>query len=549
VGCVLGLAAAVLIGRVAFGSLPLVVTTESLLWTGAAAVIGMAVAGLTVLAPAWRDLRTVTVAAARGADAPGGRQGLPTWARFGFDVGLLALAGIVFWLTGQDNYTLVLAPEGVPAIAVSYWAFAGPALLWLGAGLVGWRLSELALDRGRPWIARALRPLSGNLAGVVASTLARRRRTIARSTVLLALALSFAASTATFNATYRQQAEVDAKLTNGADVTVTESPGVRVGPGAAADLATVPGVSAVEPVQHRFGYVGADLQDLYGVRPATITGVTALQDAYFQGGTARELMDVLAARPDSILVSAETVRDFQLRPGDLLNLRLPDGRTGQLTPVPFHYVGVVKEFPTAPKDSFFVANADYVARSTGNDAVGAFLVDTGGRDTAAVAQRLRDRLGPAAAVTDIATARGRIGSSLTSVDLAGLTRIELGFALVLAAAAGGLVLALGLGERRRSFAIARALGAGNGQLRGFVVGEAAVMTVGGLLIGAVSGSALSVMLVTVLTGVFDPPPSALAVPWSYLTGVALLTVSALALAVLVTARMATRPALELIRDL
>ena len=107
------------------------------------------------------------------------------WARFGIDVLLLALAGAVFWLAGQDNYTLVLAPEGVPAIAVSYWAFAGPALLWLGTGLLGWRLAELALGPGRGLVARLLRPLSGNLAGTVASILYRRRRVVARSAVLL----------------------------------------------------------------------------------------------------------------------------------------------------------------------------------------------------------------------------------------------------------------------------------------------------------------------------------------------------------------------------
>jgi putative ABC transport system permease protein len=474
---------------------------------------------------------------------------LPLWARLGIDIGLLASAAAVFWLTARDSYTLVLAPEGVPTIAVSYWALAGPALLWLGTGLFGWRLADLALGRGRRVVARALQPLAGNLASTVAGTLARRRHAIARSIVLLALALSFAASTATFNATYRQQAEADAKLTNGADVTVTESPGVNVGPGAGDRLATVPGVVAVEPVQHRFGYVGADLQDLYGVRPATITGVTALQDTYFQGGTAKSLMDTLAAQPDSILVSAETVKDFQLRPGDLLNLRLQDGRSGQLTTVPFHYVGVVTEFPTAPKDSFFVADADYIARNTGSDAVGAFLIDTGGRDPGAVAVRIRDLLGPGPAVTDITATRGRVGSSLTAVDLAGLTRVELGFALVLATAAGGLVLALGLGERRRSFAIARALGADRRQLRSFVVGEAAVVTAGGLLIGATGGGVLSLMLVAVLTDVFDPPPSVLAVPWSYLAGIAMLTVAGLAVAVLVTVRMAWRPALEVIREL
>ena len=36
----------------------------------------------------------------------------------------------------------------------------------------------------------------------------------------------------------------------------------------AAPLRRVPGVRSVEPLQHRFAYVGSDLQDLYGVRHA-----------------------------------------------------------------------------------------------------------------------------------------------------------------------------------------------------------------------------------------------------------------------------------------
>ena len=546
-GAVTGLGVAAVVGQLAFASAAFGATPLAAAgWIAAAAVFGFAVAGATVLLPAWRDLRGSTVAAGRSAAE---RPRPPWWARFGLDVVLLVLSGLVFWAAGASNYTLVLAPEGVPTISVSYWAFAGPALLWVGVGLLGWRIADLVLGRGRRLVGSGLRPLAGGLSQTVAATLARQRRPLGRSVVLLALALSFAASTATFNATYRQQAEVDALLTNGADVTVTESPGVVVGPDAARALAAVPGVRGVEPVQHRFGYVGADLQDVYGVDPATITGATALQDAYFQGGTARGLMDTLAARPDSVLVSAETVKDFQLQPGDLLNLRIKDGRSGALVSVPFHYVGVVTEFPTAPKDSFFVANAAYLAQATGSDAVGSFLVDTGGRDTTAVADRIRTQLGASATVTDIANARTRIGSSLTSVDLAGLTRVELGFALVLAVASGGLVLALGLAERRRSFAIARALGASPGQLRGFVLGEAAVLAVGGLALGAVGGWLLSAMLVTVLKGVFDPPPSVAAVPWSYLALIAALTVAALAAAAAGAARLARRPALEVVRRL
>ena len=71
-------------------------------------------------------------------------------------------------------------------------------------------------------------------------------------------------------------------------------------------------------------------------------------------------------------------------------------------------------------------------------------------------------LGTTASVTDIASTRQTVGSSLTAVDLAGLTRVELTFALIMAVAAGGLVFGLGLAERRRTFAIVTALGATDG---------------------------------------------------------------------------------------
>ncbi len=132
------------------------------------------------------------------------------------------------------------------------------------------------------------------------------------------------------------------------------------------------------------------------------------------------------------------------------------------------------------------------------------MIDTGGRDTAAVRTRIQTLLGPAAKVTDISTTRGVVGSSLTAVNLAGLTRIELGFGLCLAAAAGALVFALGLTERRRSFAIADALGASRRQLGSFVWSESSVLIGGGLSGAAGLGWALSRMLTSVLTGVFDP---------------------------------------------
>jgi putative ABC transport system permease protein len=424
-----------------------------------------------------------------------------------------------------------------------------PVLIWLGGGLLAFRLSDVFLRRGRRWLTRALRPLAGGLAPTVAATMGRQSRLLSRAFTLAALTVAFAGSTAIFNATYGQQAEVDARLTNGADVTLVESPGATVGPAYANRLTSVAGVKSVEPLQHRFAYVGADLQDLYGVRPSTIGAAGKLQDAWFSGGSASALVQTLAKRPDGVLVSAETVTDFQLRPGDLLRLRLQDGRTKALRTVAFHYVGVAKEFPTAPTDSFLVANADYVAKATGMDAVGSFLLQTDGTSPRTVAARVRSLAGTTVQVTDITDSRRVVGSNLTAVELSGLTRVELVFALLLAIAATGLALALGFQERRRMFAIAAALGARRSQLGAFVWSESAFVTGGGLALGALLATGLSVLLVKVLTGVFDPPPDVLAVPWTYLAAAAVVALAATVVAATFTLRALRRPSIEVLRDL
>src|SRR5581483_7096557 len=84
----------------------------------------------------------------------------------------------------------------------------------------------------------------------------------------------------------------------------------------------------------------------------------------------------------------------------------PPGRPHQDLPgrpVPLRRGG--QGVPHRPKDSFLVANADYVANMTGSDAVGAFLLDTGGASPATVANRVRTQLGPQAQVSDIVTSR------------------------------------------------------------------------------------------------------------------------------------------------
>jgi putative ABC transport system permease protein len=103
--------------------------------------------------------------------------------------------------------------------------------------------------------------------------------------------------------------------------------------------------------------------------------------------------------------------------------------------------------------------------------------------------------------------------------------------------------------RGRTFAIARAVGAKGRQLGGFVWSESLFVTAGGLLLGAVIAAGISDMLVKVLTGVFDPPPDVLSVPWGYLAAVTALACGTVAAAGAITLRALRRPAIEELRDL
>ena len=145
----------------------------------------------------------------------------------------------------------------------------------------------------------------------------------------------------------------------------------------------------------------------------------------------------------------------------------------------FRYIGITNEFPTAPKDAYTIVNAAYVARVTHDPGVGSFLIQTSGASPGAVGSRAA-AVGASGTVTDIDTNHKLIAGSLTSVELAGLTRVELAYALVLVAAATGLLLWLGIAERRRTFAIASALGARPRQLGGFIWTETAFVTIGGV---------------------------------------------------------------------
>jgi putative ABC transport system permease protein len=513
-------------------------------WLIPVGAVGLGFGIAASLVPAWMDATGTPISVAR---AEVDRQTPPLWQRLYADIAILAVGASVLWTVARSGYEIVLAPEGVAQTSVHYEAFLAPLCLWIGAGLLWLRMSRWILGPGHSLVVALLAPFSAALAPIIAASLSRQQRRMVRGVALVALAFAFATATAIFNSTYNAQSRVDAELTNGADVTMTGTtthPADELLP----ELRSIPGVVVAEPMMHRFAYVGADLQDIFGINAATISQLTTISNAYFVNHDAAKSLALLAKTPDGAFVSQETVDDFQLQQGDHLNLRLQSASDHQYHVVPFRFIGIVREFPTAPKDSFLVANADYIAKQTGSEAHEIVLLRTSGdTDTVAAAARKLAATQGGRKVTTLGETQALIGSSVTAVDLRGLTALELAFSVLMIAGATGLVLALGLAERRRSFTILSALGATPRQLGAFLWGEGLFIVVGGAIMGTVVGLGIAYALVSLLSGVFDPPPETLSVPWLYMT-VALVTALVCgSVAIVGTLALSKKPDLEALR--
>ncbi|MEO8391378.1 MAG: FtsX-like permease family protein, partial [Chloroflexota bacterium] len=338
---------------------------------------------------------------------------------------------------------------------------------------------------------------------------------------------AFGTSVSGFAATYRQQQRVDAELTLGADVKVSPDATTPQTAAFADSLRTVPGVVAVSPFDQTVAYVGSELQDLFGVNVFSLRQAATLSDSFFLSGTADTVLSQLAATPNGIIVSEETAKDYSIVAGDHLNIRLtkPDGT---FVSAQFQLVGVAREFPTAPKDSFLVVNQNFLHQQIGSDTISTFLVRTNG-DPAQVSAAIQNQVGISTMlkVETINTVVAQLASTLTTVSLDELTNIEWVYTLLIAGLALAIFLLGLLAEREAEYATLAAIGATPRQVQAFMLSEAFLASVTGIVFGTVIGLALGEVLVTILSAIFDPPPTIILIPVSAIG--ALIGLSALSL--------------------
>ena len=513
----LGLLAGILAAAAALGALRLVVPdalglSTALVGAAVAVCVATAFAGALVarLAAGARVVGGTVVESRRSAQ----RAGKPLWERLYLDVAALSASGLLYWWTSRTGFSAVVNPDSNPTLSLAAYMFLAPALLWVGAALLVIRL------RGRAFGWLAARRASSSLQFLLASA-GRRGAALNRGMLLLGLLLAFGVELGLFTATYDQQARVDAQLTLGADVVVTAPPGAVAAHGLERTVARVPGVTGTSAIDHSYAYVGPDLQDTFGVDPRTITRATTLRDSYFLGGGAKTMLGRLRARPDAILVSLETINDYSLHPGDLLKLRVLDRSTGRFRVARFHVAGVVQEFPAAPRDSFMVANRTYLEQLTHDRGPNVIFARAPGNPVPVARRVAAATRSAGGSVEDLRHQTAQTVSSITTVDLSGIGKIEEAFALGLAAASMLLFVAVALAERRLELATMAALGAPLRAIGAFLWSEALIVLAAAIALAALLGWLLAEMLVAMLRHVFDPPPDHLAAPWPYLAALGL----------------------------
>jgi putative ABC transport system permease protein len=463
------------------------------------------------------------------------RSKAPLWKRLGLDVIALVAGALVYVIVGGSGIHPVFDAEGNPTVTLALTSFVAPLLIWLGGTLLLLRVSVAVLGRGDR-LAGGLGRILGPGGDLAAHSLTARATATARAIVILALAVGFATSVLVFDATYRQQQLVDARLTLGADLKAT--PVVATPASAVAHLAG-PGIAQATPFVDRVVYVGPEAQDLLAIDAATLPTVAPLADSFFAASTAAEAMAALQARPDAILVSAETAKDYSIVPGDHVRVRVPDAN-GALKTIEFVMAGIALEFPGAPKDAFLVANQSYVVAQTANDQI-TFVLARADGDLDAASTGLARRLGSGWQVTDLDTTTARLANSITSVDLTSLVILNVAFAVLIAATGVSLFLLAGLADRRRELAAFIAIGAEPRQVRSSLIGEALVVGLAGIATGLLAGIVVGLALLQILAAIFDPPADTPAFPLAsicLMTGaIGLALLGAVALADLTLARL------------
>jgi len=455
----------------------------------------------------------------------------PLWKRAHLDLIFIALGLIVLGINRLAGGLSQTPIEGT-SLALSFYVLLAPIFLWLGVTFLAVRVVLAILSRraqrGQP------EPLASWRAAATRWT-GRRPARMAVALMLGALAVAFGTQVLTFAATYRTAKVTDAQAALGSDMRITPNDPTNKLPAIGSQI------TAISPFRLVPAQAGSDRKTIMAIDLSSYPAVSTMAPRILQG----QGPQALANDPLGVLLLKELAVDFEVGPGDTLPITIYPDDFEKSTNLKLHVLGVYGSFPptTPPPDqpAELVVSAAAIPKTVPAPPDFYLARVTPGHQISAAAAELGRSLDDRFAVT---TAGNPFQRGLTALNLAGLGRIEaLGAALI--AAVGVAVLgAFVVLERRREFAILRAVGAETSQVLTGPAQEGIVVVLGSLLIGVPVGLGLALIEVRVLALFFALPPPILTVPAGPLAEFILFMVmtSAVAMAAALAAVTRVRPA-------
>jgi putative ABC transport system permease protein len=376
-----------------------------------------------------------------------------------------------------------------------------PVALWLGLTLLGVRLGLGALARRAA--PREGRPLL-SWPAAVARWLGRRPGRMAVALTLGVLAVAFGTEVVSFVGTYRAAKRDDARAAFASDLRLRPTTD-----GSYLLPARLPGVAATTPIRYVPSRAGTDRKTILTIDTASYARTTTVRPLMLEGHG----LDALAHDPTAVIVNKDVSQLLALSVGDALPLTVFPDDQEKSRHKNLHVVGIFRSFPPSSSPSELVMSSA---------ALPPFLLPQPdfhlarvhpGMAPAAVAATLRSAgLERAFKVSTEAQQAPFAEQSIAALDLGPLSDIE--------SIGAGLIAALGVAvlgaflvlERRREYAILRAVGADGRQLLASPAAEGGIAVAGSLLIGVPLGIGLSILSVRVLGLFFVLPPPLVSVP-------------------------------------
>ncbi len=455
----------------------------------------------------------------------------PLWKRAYLDV---IFIGIGLGILAINHFAggLSQTPIEGTVLALSFYVLLAPIVLWLGVTLLAVRFVLATLtrraERGRSRPLSSWREAAGRWTG-------RRPARMAVALALGALAVAFGTQVLSFAATYRTAKLTDAQAALGSDMRLTpadltfELPSLGLGIAASSGFRLVP------------AQAGSDRKTIMAIDLSSYPAVSTMAPRILKGQGPQALAD----DPQGVLVLSELATDFEVGPGDTLPITIYPDDYEKSTNLKLHVVGVYSSFPpTSPpadQPAELVMSTAAIPQTVPTPADFYLARVAPGRSITRVATQLRSTLAGRFGVTTVGDPYQR---GLTALNLGGLGRIEaIGGALIASVGVAVLGAFLVL-ERRREFAILRAVGADTREVLTGPAQEGLIVVLGSLMIGVPVGLGLALLAVRVLGLFFSLPPPLLTFPAGSLVGFVLflLVTSAIALGAALAAVTRVRPA-------